>query len=584
MVKKISLLTLTSLLLLMGCQTQNSNHSDRSYDSDISNSSFCEHDFVLSYQNDTPTIIAPQEEVYICTICGEEKVDNRLYDLNEFVFEDMTFMYDGQSHEVVIKGMLPLGTHVIYKNNSLTEIGEKEATASLYDAQDNLIIEKTAKIKIIANTGFANIRVNTNGVNITDKENYVNMTLSTDNCDDIYLKNNVPGGIRWRGNGTLTYDKKAYRIKFSSKNNLLGLNNGLKAKSWVLLADYADQSMMRNLFALNISNSLFNYSNNYASSYQHVNLYLNEEYQGVYLLAEQQQTNAGRINISEPSEDYTGTDIGYLLELDCEKYAKEKDYYFLVGNTGGNQIGQATIPQEYYSIKSDIYDDAQVTAIQKYLENVYYIFRRAIKDQLYYTLDDNHDVIDSSFDNAYDTLNAVIDLESLFKTYLLHELMKNVDVGYSSFYLFVDFKNNSPYHRLTFGAPWDFDWSSGNANRAPYQSYEGAYNASVFDNNHMNPWLYMLSLTDFFETYMQKYYQVFLDSGIFDNAINYVSYETSAFKDEFASNYAKWGNLGQITPAYTPNEARDFHTHQDAVNHFLNWIKERKKVLDNLFK
>lgn len=588
MKKKIGLLLLALPLLLVACGSSNSGDitfTDLSRPSHGPSSSeeTCDHDFVLESESN-PSIIVKGEKKYVCSKCGEIKEEDVSYDLNEFVFEDMVFMKDGNPHEVVIKGMLPLETHVVYKDNSLTDIGEKEATASIYDSNDNLLTEKKAKIKIIANTGFPNIRVNTNGVDIPDKENYVEMALSTDNCDDAYIKNNVAGGIRLRGNGTLTYDKKAYRIKFTGKTNLFGLNEGQKFKSWVLLADYADQSMMRNLTALNIGNSLFNYSNNYCSEYKHVNLYLNDNYNGVYLLAEQQQTNKGRLSIFEPAEDYTGNDIGYFLELDCEKYAKEEDYYFLVGNVNGNQIGDATIPQEYYTVKNDIYADTQVTYIQNYMENVYNIFRRAIKDHIYYTLDENNQLIESDFDNAYDTLNAVIDLESLFKMYLLQELMKNIDVGYSSFYMYVDFSASSTHKRLTFGAPWDFDWSSGNVNRSPYQTSSGAYNSTVFDNTHMNPWLYMLSKTDFFNEYIKDYYQVFCDSGILENAINFVNYETSAFASEFANNYTKWGNLGQITPAYTPNEARNFRVHKDAVDHFINWINQRKKALDTLFK
>ena len=191
------------------------------------------------------------------------------------------------------------------------------------------------------NVGYPNIRIDTNGVEIVDKENYVDMTLSTDNCESKYIVNNLTGGIRFRGNGTMTYPKKAYRVKFTNKANLLGLNENLKAKSWVLLADYADQSMMRNATALYMGNSLLNYSNNYASDYKHVNVYMNNEYQGVYLLAEQQQANSKRVPVNEAAENYTGTDIGYLLELD--NYATQEQYYFEIGNNWGDSVGTTTL-------------------------------------------------------------------------------------------------------------------------------------------------------------------------------------------------------------------------------------------------
>ena len=115
-----------------------------------------------------------------------------------------------------------------------------------------------------------------------------------------------------------------------------------------------------------------------------------------------------------------------------------------------------------YTIKSDIFDRAQKEYIEKYIKNVYSIFFSAIAENKLFILDKNLELITSPYLTAFDTLNSLIDMESLFKMYLLHEVMKNIDVGYSSFFMFVDFSKDSKYPRLTFGAPWDFDWSSGN--------------------------------------------------------------------------------------------------------------------------
>ena len=526
-----------------------------------------------------PTIIQSGLNRVKCLDCGET-FDKATYKLDEYVFEDAYYMYDEESHDLLIKGMIPYGTTVEYVNNSLKDKGEKEVTANIYDAEHNLLDSKKATLHIIENTGFPNIYINTNGVEIVDKENYVDMTLSTTNCEDKYVLNNVVGGVRFRGNGTMTYPKKAFRLKFSSKNNLLGLNEGLKAKSWVLLADYADQSMMRNATALYMGNSLLNYSNNYASDYKHVNVYLNDEYNGVYLLAEQQQANARRVQINEAASNYTGTDIGYLLELDS--YATQEDYYFEIGNNWGDNVGGVNLPRKAYSIKTDVYDNAQVTYIQKYLSNVYKAFIQAVNGQGLKVLDEEHNLVDSPFDNEFDTLNSMIDLESVFKMYVLHELIKTVDVGFSSFYMFVDFSSTSIYPRLTFGAPWDFDWSSGNVNESPYTTSQGPYNSTSF--GHLNPWFYLLSKTDFFNELVKKYYKVFSDSNILTGAINQANYEAVAFKDEFARNYEKWQTLGTIIYKYTPESVKSFKVHKDAVDSLINWLNKRKTSMDTYLR
>ena len=510
-----------------------------------------------------------------CLSCGET-FETTTYKLDEYSFKDAYYMYDGESHDLLIKGMIPYGTSVEYENNSLKEKGTKEVTANIFDIDHHLIDSKKATIHIVDNVGFANIRIDTNGVEIQDKENYVNMTLAVDNCESKYVASNLGGGIRFRGNGTMTYPKKAYRLKFSSKTNLLGLNKDAKAKSWVLLADYADQSMMRNATALYMGDSLLNYSNNYASDYKHVNVYMNGEYNGVYLLAEQQQANRNRININEAADDNTSTDVGYLLELD--NYAKEEDYYFEIGNNWGDTVKGVNLPRKAYTIKTDVFDTAQVNYIKKYLGNVYSAFISAVNGKGLKVVDEELNLIDSPYDNQYETLNSMIDLESVFKMYVLHELIKTVDVGFSSFYMFVDFSKTSQYKRLTFGAPWDFDWSSGNVNESPYTTSQGEYNSTNFA--HLNPWFFMLSKTDFFKTMIKKYYKVFLDSGILLGAINQANYEASAFANEFARNYEKWQTLGTIIPKYTPDSVKSYKVHKDAVDALINWLNKRKTSMD----
>lgn len=605
---KKSVMLLALIGMISGCEVNpsasnssfNSASPTPSSSSDTSTSSICEHDFVFNGDaKDTPTIIQSKGAKYVCSKCGQEKYENASYDLNEYEFVDQTYMYDGNEHQLTIRGMIPFGCTVEYENNSLKEIGEKEATAKVYDEKHQLIDVKKAKIHIIENTGMPNIRIDTNNVPIESKETYVSMTLSTDNCDEAYIKNNVPGEIRCRGNGTMTYDKKPYRIKFTSKNNLFGLNHGARAKSWVLLAEYADQSMVRNSTAFYLGNSLFNYSNNYSSDYMPVNVYLNGSYNGVYVLAEQQQANSNRIQINEAEDGYTGTDVGYLIELDSR--ASEEDYYFSVGKGtdwsmfpgtpgggwggGGEQpdkLDGVSLYRKDYAVKTDVFAQEQVNFVKKYLTNVYYAFYKAVHGDGLFVLDENNELVASPYATQFETLNAIIDLESVFKMYLLHEYMKDVDVGFGSFYMFVDFSTTSKYKRLTFGAPWDFDWSSGNVNTNECYGSSGEYCSK--NQGNFNPWFFMFSKTDFFRNMFKKYYSVFKSSQILEGAIAQANYFASAFKNDYVKNYQRWDNLGKITPKYTPDIARTFKSHQDAVDYLTKWLTDRKKSLDQIFK
>ena len=166
--------------------------------------------------------------------------------------------------------------------------------------------------------------------------------------------------------------------------------------------------------------------------------------------------------------------------------------------------------------------------------------------------------------------------------YLLHEFIKDIDVGFGSFYMWVDFSSTSQYKCLTFGAPWDFDWSSGNVNDSYVASSSGEYNSQARGN--YNPWFFMFSKTDFFKKTFKKYYSVFSSSNILEDAIDHANYYASAYKSEYERNYTKWKNLGKIVEKYTPSIARNFKKHQDAVDYFTKWLESRKTSLDKIFK
>ena len=540
------------------------------------------------------TIVDKGIKRHQCEHCGGF-YDEWYYDLDECAFNDTTYMYDGHERTLLIEGMIPYGVSVRYENNTLTEIGTKEAKAILYDEQNNVLATKTAKLSIVENVGLANVRVVTStgeDPNYKEHDEYVTMTCTVDNCPEKQQLNAIPGGIRVRGNSTNQDEvtKRAWRLKFDKKNNMLGLNGGAKEKSWVLLADYFDQSLMRNATAFTLGNSFFNYSNNYCTDFKHVNFYMNGDYRGVYLLAEQQQAKASRININEADEDYEGTDVGYLVELDG--LANKEDYYFSIGGSGSkgggggtksseSESGGISVASKDYAVKTDVYGDEQLPFIKNYMTNVFTILRNAASGEKLQVLDENNELIDSPYDNAFDTVNAVLDLDSLFKTYVLQEYMKNYDVGWGSFYFYVDFSENSVHRRLTLGAPWDFDWSSGNPNTSSVYKATGNFCDSS-SHTLYNPWLYLLSKTDFFQEYMPKYYSVFANSGMVERAMEYINYESDAFANEFDANYDRWGTLnGQKPSMYTRSDVvSKFKKHRDAADFLLNWMNDRKAYLD----
>jgi len=189
-------------------------------------------------------------------------------------------------------------------------------------------------ISIFSETGkndFANLPVEKHVSDISywgmEKPPYPYYENCTFTVEDEYgekVIENVTGKTRVRGNWTTDYAKKSFRINFDEKQNLLGLNEGQKFKNWLLLAEYKDNSLLRSKTSFDLSREILADEGLYVTDSKIVELNINGEYYGVYLLAEVQQVNKGRVNITKVKKDYTGTDIGYLLEYDTV-YAKYED-------------------------------------------------------------------------------------------------------------------------------------------------------------------------------------------------------------------------------------------------------------------
>lgn len=177
---------------------------------------------------------------------------------------------------------------------------------------------------------------------------YVDASVSVGGCDAAFALQDMPAQVKARGNYTLEYPKKSIRIKFADKQGMLGLNDGREYRSWVLLADWKDLSMTNNPAAMFLAHAILDPHGYYVADCRNVELYINGEYWGMYLLTEQQEVKAGRIDLPEPEKGYVGTDIGYLFEYDAY-FMEEKN---LPGGDPTFQITTTACPVSSTAIRS----------------------------------------------------------------------------------------------------------------------------------------------------------------------------------------------------------------------------------------
>ena len=418
---------------------------------------------------------------------------------------------------------------------------------------------------------FENSNLNYNNWTVKDTK-YTGSSATFYNADGTvnFYDNSVE--IKGRGNYTWTSvqpdGKKPFQVKFSSKVQPLGLGDGA-TKTWIFLANVADQSLLRNYAAFYFADQLSGLSNaeidGFISDAETVEVWINGNYYGVYLLCEKCETGKTRINVPEP-EAAEETEFGFLVE---------RDYYATSEDTGT----WFTVDGVNYTIKSDIVFDetapdaannAQNTIIKNYIAAV----NSAIKGQ----------------DET--TIRSLIDVNSFVDMYIAQEFVKNCDVGYSSFYMYTDSVTSG---KLFLGPVWDFDIALGNNDKfdeglatglyagmslAEYNAASGNYKSQA------NEWFIYLLDTEWFKELVTARWSELRGQNIVENTISAVTTSYNQNREAFIHNFDKWGYPTSPTNAEPDYILALAHPGNDNINHVNNlntWIANRASYLDTVY-
>lgn len=473
------------------------------------------------------------------------------------------------------------------------------------EPDEELTPEEEANMKRYGYTAAVTSRMPAIHINTTDGDNswvtkygqadkingnidYVDATISVENCEEQYEMSDVAAEVKVRGNATLNYEKKPIRIKFSKKNNLLGLHNEEKYKNWVLLADYKDLSLSNNTAAFFLGNLILGSDGYYCTDFRNVEVYINGQYWGVYLLVEQQEVKDNRTSVPEVDDDYTGTDIGYLFEYDGYYTQEGKSYL-----DGGE--GDPTFTMSYpsglayrggigYTVKSDLYTKDQLNFLKSYLEKAVYIAFEATKGN-YYKFDSNYNVVrDSSATDAKSVISSVIDIQSLVDVYILNEIACDLDVDWSSFYLSLDMSADGN-KKITFEAPWDWDSCFGLRFDVD-AAVPGAQ--GMYASTKNNPWIRLVTGQDWFWDMVRTKWSEMKKYEVQERTIDLISTQKALYASYYIKNNQRWP--GRVTGGNsecnsTLQSYRDINTAQGLAAEFLiNWLHLRFTYLDSQWR
>lgn len=305
-------------------------------------------------------------------------------------------------------------------DNPGTEDPSEEKEEHKKKDRDDLKWKKVSK--------FPTIYITTkNGASISSKETPIEANIKVEDPEKMYSDSTLYEGkmqIRGRGNTTWDMPKKPYRIKLEEHTKLLGMKGN---KDWVLLANYSDKSLLRNIVAFEISRIV---DLPWTPHSRTVELYLNNSYQGSYVLCQHKEVAKEKVDI------------------DVEK----GDLYLEVDTTQDEEV---CFESERWLIPFMFKDPSQPSA-QQVADFKAYV--QQVEDEL--------------FKNPGGAWGDLIDLDSFIGNYIVQEISKNVDGNFRK----SNFLTKTVGGKLTIAHVWDFDIALGNCNYIDSQHQNGVTN------------------------------------------------------------------------------------------------------------
>lgn len=302
--------------------------------------------------------------------------------------------------------------------------------------------------------------------------------------------------ISGRGNTSWEkYNKKPYSFRLSEAKPLLGMDKG---KKWNLLPIWREGNKINSKVVFDIAKAL---DLQYTPECEWVDLYLNGEYAGIYLLAEPITVGGKRIDIYNlekeneilngnlelavpfAEEDKKGFEInggedlsgGYLIEKDLTAYYEKEACGFVTG------AGKT------FTIKSPEHASRQqVTYIKDYIQMIENLI----------------------MDHNMEYLNY-IDIDSFVGRFLVDEISLNCDSNITSMF----FYKNKGEDFIYAGPVWDYDGAMGEVNSGFMEGICVNYRWSITrpfrsEEETLGWYTYMYEDSAFYEKIIERYSQV----------------------------------------------------------------------------
>ena len=448
--------------------------------------------------------------------------------------------YDGSSYWAFLPSYSNKSNTVFIKNTSKkvyldSELVEDELFLEegtyqiIYDDENyKLIVKKSENIP----TMYIDTKKNAISRLYSNKDENERTSILV--CDELgkinYYSINYNDKISGRGNSTWKQEKKPFNINLEKETNLLDM---AASKKWALLANAYDSSNIRDKLYKELAKEL---QLKYTPDSTYIDLYINGEYNGLYLLSEKINIDCDKTN-----------DFNNLLAT-FEYWQRSDD----LNNLFNTDLYDVTVNVEY-PIELN---NNQLFTVKELLNEL----ERAMSS------DDGIDYISGK------KLSEIIDIDSWARFYLLDEVTKNLDCNIASSYFYIG-KDNKLYK----GPSWDGDRTLGSdlRNNNPNGFFADRVYKSI---NNYNPYNKMLMQNDEFKTKLfELYYSNF--NNVIDSYINKkIDIIANQINKASIMNSIRWQNMFDDLIVI---QGQEYISH----NEIKQYLLKRKQFLDeNLLK
>lgn len=392
----------------------------------------------------------------------------------------------------------------------------------------------TGKMKIISNSDGLN--------HFTDPANDFDGTI----------------GIELRGSSSQSYPQKPYLFETRNSDgsnlnvSLLGMP---EENDWVLLSNYNDKSFMRNILGY----ELFQKLGHYAPRAKLVDVILNNEYQGIYILTEKIKPDKNRVDIATlKKEDIEGEELtgGYIFKID---YWNDNDSW----KSPYHPINHSDLDVHFVFHDPDW--DELVYQQKNYLKNYVTEFEGVLYS--------------SNFKDETKGYPNYIDVNSFIDYFLVSEVSRNNDGFKKSRYFHKD-KNG----KIVAGPVWDFDWAWKNINECYiFKATDGsgwAYkiNDCLPDLNSPG-WMIRLFYDEKFKNDVNcRYFDLRTNALSDETVFGMIDSLYNEVKNAQVKHFQKWKILGQNVGA--PEVDAQPITYEGEVEKLKDWLAIRFNWLD----